>query len=1144
MSQPSQILRRTSAQSNAAQPHHNVWVSANAGTGKTRVLVDRIARLLLDGAEPQKILCLTFTKTGAAEMSDRISTLLGSWAMMDDVTLQAELHGLTGRDTDQDLIATARRLFAQVLDVPGGLKIRTIHSFCESLIGRFPIEAKIAPHFSVIEDRTSVELLNNTREHILEHTINDPKGDLAPALNLMAELLNEDDFTGLMKNLVSKRARFYDVLKAYEKLGGRQSAIMQLVGLEDEDTDQAMIIKRILSGPGYNEPGLRAAADELLKGAKTSVEKGKKLTAFLALSMEDKILNYQTQYVPLFLTQAKQPLKKLITKGAEQAEETLCTEQSRVVEALEKIRARITADATLALFTVGQSMIEGYEHLKKNHAYMDYDDLIQTARTLLNTHSGISWVHFKLDGGIDHILVDESQDTSAAQWDVVKSLAFDFYSGQGRHEDQDDKPRTIFAVGDEKQSIYSFQGADPFEFDRMKDYFSARVREADQDFRDVTLNVSFRTVSAIIKIVDRVFAKPDAADGLSFSGQSVAHDTSRKGEAGLVELWPTFKTDKEQEDSPWDAPLDYQNSKSAERQLADKIAGTVQGWLRNKEMLSAENRPIRAGDILILVRRRAKFAETMITSLKKHGIDVAGADRMTLTNQIAVMDLLAVGRFALMPEDNLSLAEVLKSPLIGLNDDALFNLAHKRKGTLWAELCARKNERSEYKTAQTKLYDFLARADFTPPYEFFAHLLQNGGRKALVQRLGLDAQDPIDEFLSLALEYERSHTPSLQGFLHWVSAGGTEIKRDMETSGNEVRVMTVHGAKGLEAPIVFLTDTCKPPDSRSDSPLQWGKDQPTLLWAPYTDARCQAFAATLDLARLESEREYRRLLYVAMTRARDRLYVTGFEDSQGRKDGCWYNMVAAAMDDFGTEISGSDDVSILRYETLQEIPFKNTQQNKTLGTPLALPAWIQDKPPAEQSPSRPLSPSAPTNDAPPAFGPFTDDQTDRFKRGLIIHKLLEILPGLPFEKRESAARTWLTRPGHNLRPQQQSEILRETMAVLNNPELSQLFNLESMAEVAISGILGDRVVSARLDRLSIKDNIVTVVDYKTNRPAPVDVDKVPEAYLQQMATYRALLSKIYKNHHIRCVLLWTDGPHAMVLDDALLKTYTLGTGSP
>ncbi len=1133
-------LNRTSAQKRAAEPWRSAWVSANAGTGKTHVLVDRIARLLLAGNAPEKILCLTFTKTGAAEMATRISAQLGRWAVAEEAQLSEELHALEGAEADGETMTRARHLFARVLDTPGGLKIRTIHAFCEGLLGRFPIEAGVAPHFSVIDERTAAELLDEAREHIFERCLTAPGTPQALALSHLAGLVNEDALAGLMRELTTKRARLKDTQRHFDAHGGLVAALNALVGLNaDESNDDAIITQAVRPGV-VDEIALTRAARELEKGKSTSQKNAAKIKEFLAMNMERRKNFFRQAYAPLFVTNTGETRKKLTTAGAQGAEEILRAEQTRVRNVLEKLRARATADATVSLLTFALAIIEQYEHLKRARAVLDYDDLIERTRALLNTaDNGVGWVHYKLDGGIDHILVDESQDTSAAQWDVVRHLAEDFYAGLSAYEERaTGLARSMFAVGDEKQSIYSFQGADPREFARMRAHFQDRAEAAGHLFSRVPLITSFRSTRAVLNLVDRVFAQPGAADGLTFAGEHVAHEVFRDGEAGMVELWPTFKPVDEVNEDPWDVPLDYHNRQSPEVRLSETIADTIKGWLDGGERLESENRPLREGDILILLRNRGRFAKAMVKSLKRRAIAVAGADRMVLNDQLAVMDLLAMGRFAVLPEDDLSLAEVLKSPLVGLDEEALFTLAHARTGSLWAELRRRHDERDDFTRAFETLRTALARADSAPPYEFYGAMLQNGARQALVQRLGRDAQDPLDEFLALSLEFERTHTPSLQGFLQWMSAAEQNIKRDLETSGNEVRVMTVHGAKGLEAPVVFLADTCQIPSAHHDAKVQWAPQGCGVLWSPHADTRCDAFRTWVEDEALNREREYRRLLYVAMTRARDRLYITGFEDKNGRKAGCWYDLILPVMADLGKRVAGpesGEDDTTWRYETPQEIAPDNSDSERTAHQIAPPPAWIDTPAPHEDTPSNPLTPSAPALEDPPAFGPFSDQDQTRFKRGLLVHKLLETLPDLPPDARRKTAQAWLAQPAHALSAPQQADIVRETMAVLENPQFRDVFTPNSLCEVALSGVVNGQVVCARLDRLALTAQTVTLVDYKTNRPAPTDPACVPEAYLRQMARYKTLLAEIYPGREIRTVLLWTDGPHAMLLSDELLR---------
>ena len=1130
----------TAGQLTAAEPHRSVWVSANAGTGKTRVLVDRIARLLLAGTQPEKILCLTFTKTAAAEMAARISRRLGCWVVMNDAELSEQLQQITQRPADEDTLKRARELFTHVLETPGGLKIRTIHSFCESLIARFPLEASVAPHFTVIDERTTAALMTDARDRVLAHTLDDETQPIAMAMRHLAELAGEEDFAKLMRELLGRRARLRAVLGHWGD--GLDDAVFGWVGLSENKTDRAAYLAAQCDDTAFNHPWIEHAIQALEHGTKTSQEMAGALKSWLALDANERGKIFESEYAPLFVTQKGEPKKKLTTKGADDADANasgvLLTEQDRVLAVLEKLKAFDTALATRSLLTVGRAIWRAFENLKRARAALDYDDLIEKALVLLDGEGASGWVHYKLDGGIDHILVDESQDTSPDQWRVVQGLAEDFFTGFGQH---DETLRTVFAVGDEKQSIYSFQGADPYEFGRMQKVFAAKVEAAGETFSALQLTTSFRSTRAVLAIVDRVFKSPEAFDGLSFMDDEVLHSSHRRGEAGLVELWPAEEPEPANAQDPWDAPLDRLATKSPETRLAEKIAATIRGWLDEAEILESKNRPIRADDILILVRKRGSFADEMVRQLKRNRIEVAGSDRMVLTDQLAVQDLMALGRFVLLPEDDLNTATVLKGPLLGLDDDHLMALAPKRKASLWAQLKIHKDDNADFARAHEWLAARLGEADFQPPYEFFASVLARGGRKALVARLGADAHDPLNEFLSLALDFERDHAPSLEGFLHWVTSSATQIKRDMEISGGKVRVMTVHGAKGLEANVVFLPDTCAKPGHQNDDKVQWsidpeGKSPPEVLWSPVKEMRGHQTTALLEQNRLERGREYRRLLYVAMTRARDRLYVAGYTGKNGVAEGSWYELMAAAIKERGKEISGD----VWRYELKQEAEVSAEALAGTNAT-LALPTWAETLPHPDPKPLRPLLPSAPLVEAPAGEGPLAGGNEQRFRRGLAVHKLLELLPGLDESEREAAAKRWLAGPGLGLDDVQQDEIGRETLAVLNHPDFAPLFSPTAIAEAPVTGIVGkaghEQVVSGRMDRMVVLDDEVWVVDYKTNRPPPDKPENVAPAYLAQMALYRRLLQGIYPAKRVRCWLLWTDGPRIMELEPALTEPF-------
>ena len=1139
----------------ASDPAGSVWVAANAGTGKTHVLIERIARLLAAGTAPGRILCLTFTKAAAAEMENRLYTRLGHWAMAPDDVLGDEIEALLGHPAAPEVLARARRLFALTLEVPEGLKIRTVHAFCESLLGRFPLEAAVAPHFSVIDERTAAELRIEARDRVLSRAFDGDGAGVAEALGHLAGLVNEEAFARVMTELDSGRGRLARLREHHGEVAGMVAAARQLLGLAP-DASPASVIAEASTAGAFDEAGLYRAAAALDHGTAKDKERAAFLRAWLD-DAEGRAVTLLGAYAELFLTKADAPraARSLMTQRATEADpgalDAMLAEQARLAALKDRLRAFDVAESTAALLTVGCGLLESYEDMKRHRALLDYDDLIEKARRLLEAEGQAAWVHYKLDGGIDHILVDEAQDTSPEQWAVVAALAGEFFAGQGARKGG----RTMFAVGDEKQSIYSFQGADPDAFEDMRAHFAGRASEAREPFHSVELAASRRSVPAVLDTVDRVFAGAEARRGLTSGEAPIHHQSFREGQAGLVELWPPVTPEEAPDADPWDAPLDQMSAMSPPARLAGRIADCIDGWLKGGEMLPSAGRPMRPGDIMILVRTRARFAEEMVRCLKQRRIPVAGSDRMVLVEQMAVMDLLALGGFLLLPDDDLNLAVVLKGPLIGFDDDALFELAHGRDGSLWEALQGRRRESARFETAHRELAGLLNKADFTPPYEFFAELLgAGGGRRKLLARLGPDAADPIDEFLSLALGFERDHVQSLQGFAHWISAGQTQIKRDLEHGRNEVRVMTVHGAKGLQSNVVFLPDTCTVPDSRVDPMLLWtdgglapahgdlapadGGLAPAVLWPARRADEAAPCGDLREEARRRIEGEYRRLLYVAMTRARDRLYIGGWESKRGRDAGCWYDLVEAAMDAEAEAVELPWGGSGWRVSHPQRTaPEEQRQAPPTGGALQALPDWARMPPPAEPTPPRPLAPSRPTDDEPPVVSPLGADAGARFKRGLLIHRLLQGLPDLRPEARAEAASTYLARPVHGLARVAQEEIAAETLAVIENPDFAELFGPESLAEVPLTGVVSGQVVSGQIDRLLVTDSAVTVVDYKTNRPPPVGVDAVPALYLRQMAAYREVLRQIYPDRPARCVLLWTDGPRLMDLGNAVLDPH-------
>ncbi len=1166
-----ELARTTKAQNDAADPAASVWVSANAGTGKTHVLTNRVLRLMLAGTPPERILCLTYTRAAAAEMSKRVFDKLAAWATAEEAVLTAELAKLEGVAPSTARIELARVLFARAIESPGGLKVQTIHAFCQSLLQRFPLEAGVPPGFSVLDDATSRELEREAIDGVLLEASTGAGGLLADALRTTIAHAADDRFDEMLREAFGCRAW----LEAVQRLGAGDNE-HPLVEAERlyrrhfgvrENGDLAAVraeMARVL-----DETDTRRLVDALSGSSANDVKQADRLRPALGgTGMETRVEALRC----FFLTADHEPRKSLMTNPVKKAHPDLDQAAQRACDrfvALDKeYRALAVVTHTMALIALASAAMQRFTQAKAQRAALDFDDLIARTSSLLEAPGGAAqWVLYKLDGGLDHVLVDESQDTSPSQWRIVAALAQDFFADAGAGT----TARTLFAVGDEKQSIYSFQGAAPHLFAEMGARFSKAVETTGRPWRTIPLQLSFRTVAPVLDAVDRTFADPARTPGLG-SASAIRHIAARTGQAGVVEIWDTEPFEETETSEPW-SPLDAGHAAaSPESRLAARIASTIRGWIDGGEVLSSLGRPIRPGDVLILVRKRNPFAGPMVAALKAVGIPVAGADRIDLAEQIAVQDLVSLGSFLTLPEDDLALAEVLKSPIFDLDDDDLMAIAPGRKGTLWKALIDGANTRPRLVGAVETLRRWRREADFTPPYEFLARLLDHDGvRKRLLARLGPEAAEPIDELLALAMRYDEEEPPSLAGFLEWLRAAKREVKRDMEHGRDEVRVMTVHGAKGLEAPIVFLPDTCT---TRSGSQAGGliklpGMKRPVDLPDPFCwpvkgtgklDAITEAKAR-----RDEAEAEERnRLLYVAMTRARDRLYVAGFEGKRGRAPGCWYDLIGEALDGTLEKVIGADGrparrmaapqtaaietekTSLAAAETAREPPDwarRNAPREITMSIPMAPSRLAPDDIDEEGEPvTRPRETAAMPLDEPPALppGPLVID--NRFLRGTITHALLQHLPSFSEAERRAASEAFVESRGAALKKSARASIVRETLAILAHADFAPLFGPGSRAEVPIVAEIAPPPgraaraleINGQIDRLVVLPESVLIVDYKTNRPPPREVAGVAEAYLLQLAAYRTALADLYPNRAIRAALLWTDGPRLMEIPAAVL----------
>ena len=1088
----------------AADPSASTWLSANAGSGKTRVLTDRVARLLLQGTNPQSILCLTYTKAAATEMQNRLFKRLGAWSMLDDDALRAGLAEL-GEDAPDNL-DRARTLFARAIETPGGLKIQTIHSFCAALLRQFPIEAGVSPQFTELDDLARKEIVRD----VLDSLATSDTQSIAD----ISEIFAGESLGDLALSIAANSESFVS--------SNIREAVFKHLGA-DENENHGTLLNATLPEDDWiflkSLPSILATSDK-----KTDQSLGvwlKSLPANRAYSaierLEGKLLFGAGTKNPFAPKTNTTPTTDFRNGPFAPHAPQLHRIMERLAEARPRRVAFEAAEHTTRLHSFAADFLPAYAKAKQDRGALDFDDLILKARDLL-TKDGLAWVLYRLDGGIDHILVDEAQDTSPAQWDVIKALSAEITAGEGARSD---RPRTIFVVGDKKQSIYSFQGADARRFDTTAEEFRQKLQHAG-GLKSRELTYSFRSSPAILKAVDATFQA--APDGL---GNAIMHKAFKSDLPGRVDLWDLQPVPDDPDDIEWHDPVDRLSAESPTIQLANRIARKITE-ITETVSIKGENgdfRPATAGDILILVQGRGALFDSIITACKSAGLPIAGADRLKVTAELAVRDLLALLSFLALPEDDLSLATTLRSPLFGWTDQQLFSLANPRKGYLWQAL---RDAREKHPETFAELDQLRRDADFQRPYELLELVLtRHNGRHALMSRLGTEAEDGINELLNQALRYEQSEVPSLTGFLARVSSDDVEIKRQSDTTNDLIRVMTVHGAKGLEAPIVFLPDTMRDPRASTDSIVI--DDTNTPLWNLGKDrAPPQLQSAKENNTRAEAE-ERQRLLYVAMTRAKNWLIVGGIEKSN-QSDNRWHQTVKdglLAVD--ASRIVDTDGEPVLRLE-YGDWSTSQTPKSPDLETKMAIMPEFLSLPASAPSPSpKPLSPSD-LGGAKALWEAGSSGNTDAAQqRGTDIHLLLEHLPAIPLDQQLGAARRLL--PGRDV-----EEMLFEAQRAI--AAFPQVFDANTLAEVDITAQLQslEASINGTIDRLIIGDNQIKVIDFKTNQTVPQRPEDTPDGILRQMGAYLEALEQIYPDTAITLTILWTKTPVLMEIPHGIVRS--------
>lgn len=1108
----------TQRQNTAADPSASTWLSANAGSGKTRVLTNRVARLLLAEVEPQNILCLTYTKAAAAEMQNRLFETLGKWAMMNDADLRDDLLklGEEGTISGQQL-RDARQLFARAIETPGGLKIQTIHSFCSGVLRRFPLEAGVSPQFKEMDDLTARSL----RTEVLDQIVSGPD---AKSIQQVLSHFSGADIDDLAQ----------EVSKDFDRLEKRpdDAALRSSLGLT-ANVDEQLILNHVFDDDAIDT--LKAWLPILQSGSATEI---KAASALAKIDLSQPRLNNleQLEAFSLFGATAKTPFGPKIgsfpTKGSRDSHPDLTERLNQVMQSVADIRqdrlALITYRRTAALFDFAATYLPAYAARKQTLGLLDFDDLIRKTRDLLNDRAVAQWVLFRLDGGIDHVLVDEAQDTSPMQWDVIRLLTQEFTAGEGARAD---RKRTIFIVGDQKQSIYSFQGAAPEAFDEMRCHFRDGLNHTGQRLEEsVNLEHSFRSSQAILRTVDLTFPDPDLIGTVDAS----QHMAFKSEMPGRVDIWPVITKPEAPEETPWYAPIDQPAETDEVVQLANQIAAQIKHLIAN-ETLPVEighsgkfnHRPITPGDFLILVRGRVSgLFNEIIRACKSADLDIAGADQLRVGAELAVRDILALLSFLALPEDDLSLANALRSPLFGWTEQDLFSLAHARgKDTfLWTAL-----RNSDHLDTLDVIKDLRSQSDFLRPYDLIERILtRHSGRHNLLARLGAEAEDGIDALLSQALKYEGTGVPGLTGFLAWVAADDLVIKRQMDSQGDKIRVMTVHGAKGLEAPIVILPDCAKkrPKIQNAFFPID-----DHVVWPPAKPLRNMVVTELHDQLAEANNKEANRLLYVAMTRAEKWLIVAAAGEVGEDRDS-WYAQISNAMQNAGGETATSFDLTVQRHSFGNWTSGDLIEVKNPLTEDVIAPQFDAVIPPDRPKVATPSN----LKGAKTLAGDHTiETEEDAKERGTAIHMLLEHLPLIPRDKWEQHAMSLLSSLDQGLLDQ--SEISDHVINVLSDPSLSTLWNPNHLREVDISASLKDVRFHGTIDLLMVQDNLVTAIDFKTNRVTPTTDQDIPDGILAQMAAYHTGLKQVFQNYEIKVAILWTQTNELMTIPEDVISKH-------
>lgn len=1156
----------------ASDPTSSAWVSANAGSGKTHILVLRVLRLLLANVNPATILCLTHTNAAAAEMSNRVFEIITEWSHLSDEKLFAEITKIQDKTPNKDDITRARQLLVKILETPGGWKAKTIHAFCEAIIQQFPLEANTTGHFSILDGDQAKKLIEEAKKSTLASIMSENNIKLKQAFNEILELTDEETLEPLICDIISNRNILNQFSCFADENGGEEVLLKKRFGLHPDEKYEKI----------YGELAqLLGIIQEDIKQYINLAKEDERTNSFKKI-LKEKSIEEKFNFLSIFfLTKDLSPRKYLLNKEMADKSPDLAKNLKNAQEEFIKIRDRLNTykmlKATLASLILAKNLNKHHDELKKKYCFLDFEDLIFCTNDLLKKSEVSAWIRYKLDQEINHILIDEVQDTSLIQWEVIRSLTEDFFVGENAHS----HPRTLFAVGDEKQSIFSFQGAEPTRFFRERQINQQRITNAGNKFSIIQLPLSFRSTADILTAVDKVFSIPENAQGLSEDKEPILHRSNRIGHAGSVQIWEQVFSEKNSPPKDWISHFDSIQIESSKSIIAQRIANKIADIIGCDTVISnGKTRFIRADDILILVRKRTSFIKFMTRLLKNdHKISVSSSDKFILTDHLAIKDLMSLGYFVLSQEDDLSLAALLRSPIFNLSEDDLFEICAKRQKTetVFASLQRLANDKiSSLRHIVEYINEIIYLAKSYSPYDFFTLILgAKNGRKLFVSRFGNEVIDVLDEFLDFALRNEQKSYHTMQEFISELENYPPTIKRKQYSNHNEVRIMTVHAAKGLESPIVFLVDDGSEffniRHIKGLQILPSTNDDPGIpIYIPQSHLHNHVVFNHIEYTKKTAREEYNRLLYVGMTRASDKLIIcscknkdkknSGSLNKSKTSQGTWYDMVYKSFD-------GDERVKEVKIKTAankdewgalewcvpcdKSIIIEKEPAITELNQGDIIPKEIFESIPNDIDTPYILNPSMlDTKDSPILRSLLSEDsagQNNFLKRGLIIHKILQVVFALPVEQRKQYVVSYFKKNSKFWPIQEYNNLVLSVTSLLENPTISQAVSYTSYAEVSVSGKVSfpkkDVLISGRIDLISISKKHVLIFEYKTHSYIPQGIEDIPLSHIAQLAMYKEILKVSYADKSFICLLIYVSKPKIFIitqhkLEQAILKIRT------